>query len=72
METERFWLVWSPEGGSPTYRHAVRSSAVNEAERLARKAPGRQFFVLEATDLRVVNDMQRIALLHPRNDEAPF
>ena len=71
MNDERFWTVWSPDGGAPTYRHISRQAAVHEAERLARKVPGRQFFVLQATDLRVVNDMQRIALVHPR-DEVPF
>lgn len=40
-----FFLVWNPEGRSPTYRHATIGEATKEAERLAAKHPG-TFFVL--------------------------
>lgn len=64
-------MVWSPDGGAPTYRHISHQAAVHEAERLARKVPGRHFFVLQATDLRIASDMQRVVLVHPRG-EIPF
>lgn len=45
---EKFWLVWSPSGSSPTRKHRSRSLAEAEAMRLSRGAPGRNFFVLKA------------------------
>lgn len=44
----KFWMVWCPQGGQPTMRHGSRESAAAEAARLARKLPGREFFVLKA------------------------
>lgn len=68
---QEFWLVWSPTGAkSPSFRHPSEHSAITEAERLARTAPGQQFYVLHATNLRYVDDMTRIVLLH--RDEIPF
>lgn len=60
-----FWMVWSPQGRPPTHRHESHGSAVTEAERLARTNPGQQFFVLEATDMRELNDMKRVSLDRP-------
>ena len=48
LPTERFWLVWNPNGRSPTFRHHSRQSATTEAERLANQNPGLNFFILEA------------------------
>ena len=62
MSEEQFWMVWSPQGSTPTHQHITKSSAVNEAERLARLRPGQEFYVLEAVELRIVNDMQRVKL----------
>ena len=69
MNEEQFWMVWSPQGSVPTHQHITHSSALSEAERLARKCPGKEFYVLQATDLRIVNDMQRVRL-HP--GQVPF
>lgn len=44
----RFWLVWNPNAGPPTHRHATAMAAANEAERLAALAPGTRFYVLES------------------------
>lgn len=41
-----FWLVWSPQGQPPRYRHRTRSLAEDEALRLARECPGKEFYVL--------------------------
>lgn len=43
----RFWLVWSPQGGPPTYQHATKRLARREAARLAAENPSKEFFVLK-------------------------
>lgn len=45
---EKFWFVWNPDGYAPTYRHPSLLAACTEAERLALKAPGQTFVVLES------------------------
>lgn len=46
---DRFWMVWSPTGRTPTFKHDSEESARNEAERLARNtSPGEKFYILEA------------------------
>lgn len=70
MDQSSFWMVWNPQGNQPAYQHPTRDSAIAEAERLARKCPGHQFYVLAATDLRVCDNMQRVALWPEQ--EIPF
>jgi hypothetical protein len=41
-----FWLVWSPEGNSPTFKHPTFESAKAECERLANLNRGSRFYVL--------------------------
>lgn len=48
LPEESFWMVWNPEGHSPTFRHREETSAVTEADRLARANPGQMFIVLMA------------------------
>ncbi|BAO88942.1 DUF2188 domain-containing protein [Caballeronia cordobensis] len=68
---ETFWLVWSPTGHvPPSFRHESRENAIAEAERLARSRVGAEFFVLQATDLRLVDSMIRTSLVPL--DEIPF
>ena len=55
-----FWLVWNADGKNPTYKHQSEESAVKEAERLARQAPGSTFVVLESVCARRVDDMLKI------------
>lgn len=50
-ETQVFYMVYSPEGGAPTMQHYSYSEAREEAERLARKHPGRRFYLLESKHL---------------------
>lgn len=52
-----FWLVWNPNGRSPTFRHHTESSAIAEAERLAKEHPGGTFIVLESICARRVDSM---------------
>lgn len=45
-EEPQFWMVWSPQGNPPRFRHDTFDSARDEAKRLARLDPGRTFIVL--------------------------
>lgn len=44
----KFWLVWCYGGGAPVVPHQTNARACEEAERLARENPGKEFVVLEA------------------------
>lgn len=44
-----FWLVWRPHGTHPSFKHPTETSAVREAERLAKANPGTEFHVLKMT-----------------------
>lgn len=65
---EPFWMVWNEQGRLPAVKHTLYQRAVAEAERLARQCPGQRFYVLQATEMRCVNDMVRVAL----REVAPF
>ncbi len=45
--SELFWLIWNERGGPPTVKHATKSEARAEAERLARMNPGQTFHLLQ-------------------------
>ena len=65
-----FWLVWSPTGPSnPRYEHASASSAEAEAERLALRYPGQEFYVVEPTYRCVHNAVDRTRY---HRDGVPF
>ena len=43
-----FWLVWSPEGDTPPRkRWSNQMDAEREAERMAQRFPGKDFYVVE-------------------------
>ena len=63
-----FYVVWNPNGGNPTMRHGALSSAINEAERLARQCGGQKFYVLKAVTVSTKNDVRTERLF----EEAPF
>jgi hypothetical protein len=65
-----FWLVWDHGGGNPTVKHENYWGAQNEAQRLARLNPGRQFVVLEATHAFQVTDMHQTEFKH--DADIPF
>lgn len=65
MDDTVFWMVWNPQRNPPSHRHSLKHNAVREAERLARLHPGDEFYVLEAVELRTVNDMKRVKLEYP-------
>ena len=56
MTTPRFYMVWSPQGRAPTYRHRTYHDAKTEARRLARLNPGGQFIVLGALSAHATKD----------------
>ena len=45
--SDKFWMVVG-NGNSPKVRHATKSLAVQEAERLAKLNPGTNFYVVES------------------------
>jgi hypothetical protein len=55
---EKFWLVWSTQGGAPTLKHMSHESACREAERLARNNPGKRFEVMERVSSVIKQDVQ--------------
>lgn len=63
---DMFWLVWCPTGHNPpSYRHTDYLEAAREAERLAKDVPGKEFYVLGAETMRVVDNMQRVDFARP-------
>ena len=64
-DNEVFWLVWSPQGNSPTVRHSTLDKANKEAQRLARENPGREFYTLEALERFQVETLRRTRLQNP-------
>jgi hypothetical protein len=64
-EKDAFWIVWCPTGANPSYRHDDYESAVKEAERLARKDAGAEFYVMGAGTMRKVDSMIRIDFSQP-------
>jgi len=67
-----FYVVWCPGGGNPTVRHDAHPLALREAERLAAQNPGKEFFVLSATDRLTKNNVVRERLVAPDDDHVPF
>jgi hypothetical protein len=47
----KFWMVFSPTGGTPRREHGSEADAIAEATRLARANPGKHFITLEAMDV---------------------
>lgn len=45
---ESFFAIWSPQGGNPIVKQPTLEAAAMEAERLALKNPGKEFFVMVA------------------------
>ena len=44
----KFYLVWEPNSGYTKYKHYEVKDATEEAERLAKKELGKEFYILEA------------------------
>lgn len=54
METNTFYLVWSPDTGYVRRQHQSEKEARDEAKRLVLKEHGREFYILKAiTGMRV-------------------
>jgi len=54
MSPQKFWMVWMNNTPPPTKRHPSYQLAFEEADRIARKTPGKKVYVLEAMDYRWV------------------
>lgn len=49
-EPSKFWMI-TGDGNTPKVRHYNRQDAVNEASRLAKSNPGKEFFVMETVEM---------------------
>lgn len=49
-EPKKFWMI-TGDGNAPKVRHYNRQDAANEASRLAKTNPGKEFFVMETTEM---------------------
>jgi hypothetical protein len=50
-QPKKFWMI-TGDGNAPLwYRHFNRQDAVNEASRLAKSNPGKEFFVMESVEM---------------------
>ncbi len=72
MKSDVFWMVAG--SGPTTFRHPTEASAVIEACRLARKYPGKAFYVMQAVSGHIKTDVQRIELVAhvPSDEDLPF
>lgn len=68
-DSTKFWMVWNDGGYAPTHKHMTEGAARSEAERLARKARGKRFVVLEAIGACCVTEVHWTALV---DKEMPF
>lgn len=49
--TNKFWMVWTMHGASPTVQHQTAKSAKDDASRLAEMHPDERFVVLESVSV---------------------
>ncbi|HEX6022538.1 MAG TPA: hypothetical protein VFZ00_11125 [Solirubrobacter sp.] len=67
-----FWIVWCPNGKQPPKaRHRTRDAAIKEAFRLARQAPGEEFFVMETCGVARKTDVEWASARDP-DEEITF
>jgi hypothetical protein len=70
---EVFWLVWEPGGHNPTFRHFSYRNAISEAQRLAERNPGKQFYVVKALEYFEKEHVSHTVLLETEDDmDMPF
>lgn len=67
MNNNHFWMVWNLNNRNPSHRHSREDEAFKEAERLARKHPNEEFYVVVAIGCAKKTDVQIV-----RFDEIPF
>ena len=52
-----FWLVWTPNGYPPMFKHATQEAATAEAQRLARNYTNQCYYVLETMSVSRKEDV---------------
>lgn len=48
IEGSEKWFVWTKTGRTPKFAHDTEASALEEAQRLAFKCPGKKFHVMRS------------------------
>lgn len=79
LPKRKFWMVYGIDTGAPTVMHETIYAAQQEAKRLARKADGTVFVVLEAVGAVVKDDLKTVifnerhsAVVGDIDDDIPF
>lgn len=54
-----FWMIWAENGGAPTAVHITEERAIREVERLARKVPGKRFYLMKGYRIFKVKGARR-------------
>lgn len=73
MTDRKIWLVFNPDGRSPTFVHQSYESARDEAKRLARNVPDQTFYVMESVGKARRQDVSWYAYGRSENqDDIPF
>lgn len=72
MSNAAFYLVYSPCGVNPQYRHETFDAAKREAERLAEKCHGKEFFVVKAMSVSRKLSVITEVLENLNDDGIPF
>jgi hypothetical protein len=71
--SDKFFMVWSPAKGKPTYQHPTLAEAKAEAERLCRQESA-PFYVLESVKKCELADVRWTTIENPErmSTEFPF
>ena len=72
MITEKFYMIYNPNGHTPKWRHMSRKEAEAEAKRLCNKEPDQKFYILEAQDVFYKEDIKKQRLQGGSQFEPPF
>ena len=57
-----FFIVYSPEGETPPkYHHDSHGAALSEAHRMAKRCPGKQFYVMRSASKPIIEAAEALA-----------
>lgn len=62
MSGDPFWMVWSPQGNAPAFKHGTLEGAELEAKRLAGLHKDQEFIVLGSVAMYRATRVERVSL----------